>query len=218
MEKYRLVLRLIVSACICEHHKALRWDILYSLTQEVICFLDCLVFATFISERCNRKWNYPNRSFMLYLLSGRYVWSVVRCAPNPLCTVLSTASSCCVLCLVKGSTFSPRRPGGPSVPVSLAFLLQVTPVWGVLLEKVRLYELDKELLLFHLNNDNPFPICRSKFKSLDTSVSRIFFFSFYTPFFSLSFFFFLAVPQGMQALSSPTWDWTHAPCIGSMES
>ena len=127
---------------------------------------------------------------MLDLLSGRHMGSVVHCAPSPLC-MRSTVSSFCVLCLVKGSTFSPRRPGGASVPVSLAFLLQVTLVWGALQEKERLYELNKELFLFHLNNDNPVQICRSKFKSFDTSVSRIFFFSFYTPFSFSELFFWL---------------------------
>lgn len=111
---------------------------------------------------------------------------MVHCVPP----VPQACSSFCVLCLVKGSTFSLRRPGGASVPLSLAFLLQVTPVWWVFLEKVRFYELDKELFLFHLNNDNPVPICRSKFKSLDTSVSRSFFFSFYTPFFFPELLFF----------------------------
>lgn len=145
---------------------------------------------------------------MLDLLSGRPMGSLVHLCPQPLC-MLSTVSSFCVLCLVKGSTFSPRRPGGASVPVSLAFLLQVTPVWGVLLEKEKLYELDKELFLFHLNNDNPVQICRSKFKSLDTSVSRNFFFSFYTPlFFFLSFFFFFfgCTTRYTGYLNSPTWD------------
>ena len=32
------------------------------------------------------------------------------------------------------------------------------------------------------------------------------------------FFFFLAIPRGMRDLSSPTRDWTHAPCSGSAES
>lgn len=124
---------------------------------------------------------------MLYLLSGRYMRSMVHCVPP----APQACSSFCVLCLVKGSTFSPRRPGGASVPLSLAFLLQVTPVWRVFLEKVRFCELDKELFLFRLNNDNPVPICRSKFKSLDTSVSKGVFSLASTPhFFFLSFFFF----------------------------
>ena len=33
-----------------------------------------------------------------------------------------------------------------------------------------------------------------------------------------SFFFFLAEPRSMWDLSSPTWDGTGAPCIGSTES
>ena len=36
--------------------------------------------------------------------------------------------------------------------------------------------------------------------------------------FIFSFFFFFAIPCGMQSLSSPTWDRTHAPCIRNMES
>ena len=32
------------------------------------------------------------------------------------------------------------------------------------------------------------------------------------------FIYFFAAPFGMQDLSSPTKDQTHAPCIGSMES
>lgn len=48
-----------------------------------------------------------------------------------------------------GPTFSPRRPGGASVSFTLTFLSQVTPVSGVLLEKVRIQELDEEVFLFH---------------------------------------------------------------------
>lgn len=68
--------------------------------------------------------------------------NVFLCAPVPrLCSAF-------VSCVWSGINLLSRRPGGALIPLSLAFLLQVTPVWWVFLEKVRFYELDKEIFLF----------------------------------------------------------------------
>lgn len=154
-----------MSACICEYHKALKWDRLHSLISEVICFLDCLVFLTFISEQCNRKWNYTNGSLMWGLLSGRCMPCMGPLSSQP----LGPDVRCCfqLSCPTSGpgdSIFS-RWPREWVSPIHLPFPSYINFIFQILLNNSKMPSTGKGTISSsQQNNAIPSPICRIKCK------------------------------------------------------